>query len=186
MSKETITRFQGWGELFSNQESADQQYKDLLADMRGEYTGNGTLANERTEIDPEFGVESTIFEKTHSGRASKVLRLQNGNVQISFERKGGVFTPVEIKPNVGNRNHNWDIDQIREMQLGIRKLIDNAQEIEAQHDLTTLFFYLKGKPATEGWEETMLFNERFPQRIGYKIYPDDTLVKAKKVLSMSG
>lgn len=50
-----------------------------------------------------------------------------------------------------------------------------SSDSEERSVLATLLFYIRGKPATIGWEEIMLENDKLPQRVGYKVYPDDML-----------
>lgn len=47
---------------------------------------------------------------------------------------------------------------------------------------SNLLFYLKGKPATEAWEETFLNNGHLPQRVGHRIFPSFVLEAQAKLL----
>jgi len=46
-------------------------------------------------------------------------------------------------------------------------------------NLSIMLSKIRGKPATIGWEETMLLNKKLPQRVGFRIYPDSNLSAAK-------
>lgn len=47
--------------------------------------------------------------------------------------------------------------------------------------LAFLVSHLRGKPATQGWEDTMLYNGYVPQKIGYRLIPDYALKELAKL-----
>lgn len=175
-----IERYNSWGEIFPSPEDADQQYQEFVGDFRAEYISNNSLAAERVEFDPNTQSYTTIFERTSPGHTS-IQRLANGNVVIDFVRPEGT-TVEEVVPGTGNRNHQYTYETIVRLRDRISRLKSEAQTPIARMELAQVDLYLQGTPATNGWEETCLSSGRFPQRVGYKLFLEDSLKRARELL----
>lgn len=173
-------RFKIWEEIFSDPAEADRQYLGLLAELRNEYSTNETLRQEKVEINSQTGLPATVFERTlKGGYTTRVERLPGGNVRYEFTHPG-VRHIQEVIPEVGNKNHGWNYDQITGLQAQVVAAIAESPDPKEGLNLAIMLSYLRGKPVCVEWEETMLKNSKLPQRVGFKIYPEDVLSAAKE------
>lgn len=166
MSQVHIERFTSWDEIFPNSSEEARHYQDLLSDLQEDY---GDKVSQRVEIDPETGLASITFDG--NGVHTILQRLSSRNIKIQF-RSGHIS---EIVPEIGNKKHPWTYDDIRFLRSGIMDLYSQTQDSAEKMRLYITFSNLKGKVASGAWEETFLYNNRYPQRIGYKIYVDEAL-----------
>lgn len=171
-----IVRATSWRELFSSEEQEMADFIDnLVGAARAEYEGNHSLREYRIEHLPEGDLH--VFERTTPGLSSTYQKLKSdGNVIITFNHPDGSSNSGIVTPDVGNVAHNFTTANT---VLPDRKLLEGFSDKELQAvtgtDLMALTFYIKGKPATKGWEETMLYNDYLPQRIGHRIFPSFVL-----------
>lgn len=173
MAEIHIERFRSWDEIFPNRDEANRQYSEFLNSMMTGYDSKKTIR--RTQVDPKTGLSFTTFEG--NGVNTSVWRLENGNVRINFSPDSDIV----VTPEVGNKTHDWTYNQLNSMREHIKELGKSAGVI-ARTRLVFLGIYLAGKPAAMSWEEIMVYNQRLPQRIGYRIYPADSLEDAQKLL----
>lgn len=176
-SRRILARFKSWEEIFPDSAEADRQYSALLEKLRAEYSGSQTLLRERVEVNPQTGLAATIFEKNIGG-FTRVERLPGGNVRYEFNHPG-VRHIQEIIPEAGNKDHGWTYNEIVDLQAQVALALVESPDPNDGLKLATMLSYLRGKPACVEWEETMLFNKVFPQRVGFEIYPDWVLSAAR-------
>lgn len=171
-----IVRAANWRELFPSREQEMADFvENLVGAAKAEYKSNGSLRQHRVEQLPEGDLH--VFERTTNGLSSTYQKLESsGNVVITFNHPDGSSNSDIVTPDVGNVAHEFTAANTvlpdREFleQLGDEKL----QAVAGTH-LMALTFYIKGKPATKGWEETMLYNGHLPQRIGHRVFPNFVL-----------
>ncbi len=184
--KQEFQTFQGWGEIFSSPAERNHQFQDFLQDIRDEYSQNDSLLKEETIIDPDTGVVTTKFTRDHS-LWSTVTQLQNGDLSLTFHHSDDYENSCLITPNVGLKNHNWTHNQIRDLQKIVRKHLTEERAKEEKdwdliNELNIARFYIIGKPASKDWGGTMKENKYTPIRIGFNIYPQEHLEKAKEII----
>lgn len=177
IEQEDIVRFTSWAEIFPNTEEAEKEYRFLLEDMRDSF---GDLVMESVEIDPDRGVEMTVF-KDRKGRTSKVWRLDNGDVAYELDKPGQETRLRIIKPEVGSCEHDWTGDAVRQIRQKILELMYLPEGI-AMVGLPGLGQALKGKLATAEWEAILSEEKGVPIRVGYRIYASRALERAQQVL----
>lgn len=180
--KTQITRFKSWEDIFRNPDDRDRHFEDFVDSIRNEYKKNNTLRREEVmPVSEDDETTTIVLTRTMTGRKTGISRLQNGNVVVKFIGLDSQNVE-EIKPEVGNRNHNWKHDQVQSMRKRLIEMARKCKVIEEKYILETTAFYLKGKPASQNWEDTFIYNMFVPQRIGYKIYPEQLLRKAKDLI----
>lgn len=176
-NKLILARFNSWEEIFPDPAEADRQYLDLLVELRAEYSGNQTLLRERVEVNPQTSSAATVFERT-TGGFSRIERLPGGNVRYEHKHFGEVHI-AEVVPQVGNKDHDLTFDGIIGLQAQVAAALTESSDPKEGLILAILLSKIEGKPATAGWEETMLRNKKFPQRVGFRIYSDSDLSVAR-------
>ena len=164
-----IVRAQGWEEIFPDPAEAQRQFQDLIRDMRDGFGEH--LDRERIEVDPETGITTVVLDH-HQAYSTRVQRLANSNLEVQFVSPGRTNV-MEVKPDVGNREHGWDYIQIRDLQVGLRQLHDQCEDPVLRHRYALGMQVLRGKLATAEEEELTVRKGRLPQRIGYRIYADE-------------
>ena len=83
------------------------------------FRSNETLRQEKVEINSQTGLPATVFERTlKGGYTTRVERLPGGNVRYEFTHPG-VRHIQEVIPEVGNKNHGWNYDQITGLQAQV-------------------------------------------------------------------
>lgn len=179
MSAEYTEHYQGWEEIFPDQETANKHFEYLLDTIRREYTDQKTLEKESTPVDLASGVKLTVFELAED-TSIVVHRIKEGDVGLMILSPGREMDATRITADVGHKNHSWDYDRIRAMREKLQHHSETTTDTSRAEDLQQLAFYLDGKPATEEWEETLLHRDRRPIRIGYLIFPEDSLIQAEK------
>jgi len=178
-----ITRAISWRELFPSRKQEKADFIDnLVGTAKAEYEGNQTLREYRVEHLSEGDLH--ILERTTPGSNSTFQKLRsNGNVVMIFNLPNGLSRSYIVTPDVGNVDHNFTVANTvlpdREILKGF-----NDKELQAVTGtyLSTLIFYIKGKPAVKGWEEVMLYNDHLPQRIGHRIFPNFVLEAQSRLL----
>ena len=175
MNTEQIEHYQGWEEIFPDQETADKHFEYLLDGFRREYSDQ----DESTPVDLPSGVKLTIFELVED-KSITIHRTEDGDVGISILSPGKETHTIKITADVGHKNHSWDYERIRAMREKLQDHSETTTDMFRADDLRQLAFYLDGKPATEGWEEIFSYSDRKPIRIGYLIFPEDSLIQAEK------
>ena len=186
--KGKIVRAESWGQLFASPEEAQADFlARVVEDFREEYADNSSLRIYTVAPDPDGDVHR--FDRTSAvgGGFTTVQRFTDGDVVIAFNRPGNLPSVSKIVPGAGNIAHDFTVaDTLQPHHPTVFKLIGDKQEYAAAvqvigADLTHLSQYLRGKPAVMGWEETMLDNGHFPQRIGHRIYPSFVLEAQRKI-----
>jgi hypothetical protein len=176
-------RFNSWSEIFATEEEAEAQLEDFLERLRVEYKNNQTLWAEVWDLDMISREETSTFVRSNGG-STVVIRRQNGDVDMFFMRPDETTSESRITPGVGSRNHQWTYEAVRELNEWAQERPDENDPLF--NEWSKVVFYLDGKPATAGWEEIFLDNDRFPVRIGYRIYPADALEKAFELRGQMG
>jgi hypothetical protein len=178
--KRTLVRASSWQEIFQSPQDADKQYEEYLDRQRDEYSQNNEQFEESRSVDIGKNTDITVF-KRNNGNQTTVQRLTNGNVVLSFADDNKVHN-TEIIPEVGNIDHDWSNEKIQDMQASLKLRYKYEPDIKKRGQLVMVSTYIKGKPATQGWENLMLEHGNIPQRVGYRIFPEDMLNRAKHLL----
>lgn len=117
------------------------------------------------------------------GHGSTYQKLRaSGNVEIAFIRPDGSSSNL-VTPDVGNVVHNFTVaNTVLPRRDLLAKLSDAGLEALAGTNSMALTPYIKGKPAVKEWEDVMLYNDQFPQRIGHRIFPSFVLEAQSRLL----
>lgn len=181
--KKQIVRADNWDQLFASPEEERVDYEEhLVGGALAEYKGNSSLKEHRVEPNPEGDIH--VLEKTDKGSYSTYQKLnENRDVIITFNNPNEEPHRAVVTCGVGNISHPFTRANTFVPSSKILKQIgdEEIQRITGTNILA-LGFYSKGKPATEGWEETMLYNGHLPQRIGHRIFPDFVLKAQAKLM----
>lgn len=186
--KGQIVRAESWDQLFASPEEAQADFlARVVEDFRAEYLDNRSLRIHTVAPDPAGDVHR--FDRTSAGGGgfTTVQRFTNGDVDIAFHHPGSLPSVSRIVPGTGNIAHDFTVaDTAQPHHPAVLKLMRDKEAYAAAvqvigTDLTFLSQYLRGKPAVMDWEETMLDNGHFPQRIGHRIYPSFVLEAQRKI-----
>lgn len=174
-ARSRIVRASSWRELFPTEQAEMADFiKHLVGNARAEYEENHTLRAYRVEQHPEGNLH--VFERTMDGHRSTYQKLRSsGAVVITFIKPEGSSSNL-VTPDVGNVAHNFTVaNTVLPRSEILAKLSDEELQALTGTNSMVLTLYIKGKPAVKGWEDTMLYNDHFPQRIGHRIFPSFVL-----------
>lgn len=185
--KERIVRAQSWNQLFATPAAAESDFQGNLVDAWRFYCGENDSSVEYTvEANPNGDIHRVTRDRGHT---TTYQRLLSGDVIITFYYPDKSPHSDIITPSIGNIAHSFTTADVLVIpaEKTILKIINNQdlyEEVRSRiGDLTMLHSHLRGKPATEGWEDTILYNGHLPQRIGHRLFPDsalETLAKLKE------
>lgn len=185
--KTQIVRAQSWDQLFPSPEVAQAEFQRLVNEHRSYYKENDPSVKYTVEPHPAGDIHRVV---RHKGHEATYQRLANGDIILIFYSPDNPPHENLITPSIGNINHTFtaaDIvipDQEAVLEIELDKDRRNKVSSKIGSEVGSLPFYLKGKPATQGWEDTMLYNGFIPQRIGYKLFPNkylEALTRLKEV-----
>ncbi|MBI2601248.1 hypothetical protein HYW42_04825 [Candidatus Daviesbacteria bacterium] len=167
--RSTIVRAQSWGQLFASSEEAQADLqKNLIDAWRFYYKKDDPSVKYTVEPHPDGDIHRVIMNKGHD---TTYQRLHNGNVVLTFHSPNKPPDVKMIIPSIGNIDHPFAAsDVVIPDDDVIDSILSGLESITAAR-LTLLFSHLKGKPATQGWEDTMLYNGYLPERIGHRLFP---------------
>jgi hypothetical protein len=172
MSGLLIERFTSWEEIFPDPTEQERQFQAYLEKMRKDYHVGSSRVKEIVTVEEGTGFTTITFEEPSGTSYSSVQRLGIGDIKLVYadpERNREEL----ITPEAGNKSHDWTFDGIKLMHQTVKSLI------RSKPHLVLMETHLRGKPATMGWEETFIHNKHFPQRVGYMLYPDQSLREAQ-------
>lgn len=184
--------FQGWEEIFPNNEERDRQFQDFLQEQRNYYAQNSIFAGEETREDPETGAPETIFSMKLGMGYRSVSLLPDGNIKMIFFRKKTEYMDEEnkmymITPDVGSKNHSWKYDEIKLLRERLMSHVSRTEDVgisSIDYKINMLVgSYLEGSSAYKSMQETMMKSGRTPLRIGFKLYPKEQLEEAQHLLA---
>lgn len=170
-TESTVVRAQSWDEIFSSELEAELAFQQLISEHK--------LPDYSYRIEKINGDEVHVF--THTiGYVTTIFRMDNGNIRLTFQKKGEPETISIIEPQIGNISHPYTLPII----VPQFKLLPDWDET----GVSRIFIQrIKGKPAISGWEKIYYdhFREQVPTfdeyptamplRVGYKIYDRETL-----------
>ncbi len=163
-----IVRAQSWGQLFSTPEAAQADFQtSLVDDYRFYYKENDPTVVYVVEPNPDGDIHRVIRDK---GFDTTFQRLADGNVRFVSYFPWKPESVDLITPSIGNIDHPYTQGDI--VTLDEDALSDSDSLISS---------WLKGKPATQGWEDTMLRMGQLPQRIGYRLFPHNALERLSQI-----
>ncbi|MDO8658215.1 MAG: hypothetical protein Q7K55_05730 [Candidatus Levybacteria bacterium] len=167
-----IARAERWDQLFATEEEADACFKNLIDAHRFYYEKNDPSVEYSVESHPDGDIHRVV---KHKGYDSTYQRLSSGNVTLTFYYPDPGKSPSVnlITPSIGNIAHPFTSADVAipEEDTLHSLMFDDPDLRDKCINLTFLFSHLKGKPATQGWENIMTDNGYMPQRIGYTLYP---------------
>lgn len=186
-----IVRAEHWSQIFATPEEAEADFIENLIDAWRFYYGKNKLPL-RYEIEPhpDGSIHRVIMNEGNEGYETTYQRLAGGDVILISYYPDKPFTIHYITPSIGNIAHPFTIaDTVIPNRRAMDVLIEDEDRAESTSeaigtDLEILPVYLKGKPATTSWEESMLRSGDLPQRIGYRLFPHFALeahVKLKEI-----
>ena len=175
-----------WSQIFSSPEKAQTDFIErIVGDFKDEYAANGSLKGYFIEENPDGDIHR--FDRFEKGHFATAQRLVGGDVIMTFNSSGEKPSIDRIIPGSGNIDHSFTLaDTISPSMSVIFDLIKDPEMVSEigrtiGADVVSLFAYLRGKPATIGWENVMLENGKLPQRIGHRIYPSFALEAQRKI-----
>ncbi len=168
-----IVRAERWDQLFASPEVAQVDFQRYLVDgWRFYYINEGRddpPVVYTVEPHPDGNIHRIARQK---GYDTTYQRLPNGDVAQTFYYPDKPPKIDLITPSIGNIDHPFtNVDTY--FPNNIIEALSEGPEHSVR--LTFLASHLEGKPATQGWENTMLYNGYIPQRIGYRLFPDYAL-----------
>jgi hypothetical protein len=166
-----IVRASSWRQLFPSRQAEMQDFIDhIVGAVKAEYESNHSLVGYWVEKSPKGAIH--FLEHTDGGRFTTFQKLASGDVVINFNTADGLTHTDVVTPSVGNINHTYTIAQtiLPDSSFFKRLDLDTFEDITGT-SLYSVKIYRKGKPATQAWEDMMLFNSHVPQRIGHRVYP---------------
>ncbi|GEM_PF-4215518 len=168
-----IVRASSWGQIFATAEEAELSFRNLVDEDRFYYRKNDPRVEYTVEPHPDGDIHRVVRNK---GYDTTYQRLLNGDIVFTFYYPDPDKPPrVQlITPNIGNIAHPFtDADVAVPDDKVVDSLLEELEDLSLQSETidSFLFSHLKGKPATQSWENTMLHNGYMPQRIGYKLFP---------------
>lgn len=184
--KAQIVRAERWDQLFPNSEEAEADFLEyLINDHRFYYGKNDSRTEYHIEPDSEGDIHSITRDK---GYTTTYQRLASGDVILVLHYPDKPPSVKHITPNIGNIAHPFTRQDVlfqptEEIVLRVTRNRELYKEISSAVgvDFTLLSSRLRGKPATQGWEDTMLSNGHIPQRIGFSLFPNYALEGLKKL-----
>ena len=160
-----IVRATSWEQLFSTPEEAQADFQRNLVDAWRFYYGKDDPKVQYTvEPDSDGDIHRVVRE---IGSDTTYQRLLSGDVVLTIYSPDRPPSVSLITPGVGNIDHRF----------AEADLISTDWEAFGALRLAMLFSHLGGKPATQGWEDNMLYNGYVPQRIGHRLFPGYALDK---------
>lgn len=181
--RKQIVRAESWNQLFKSPEEERVDYEEhLVGGALAEYKGNGSLKEHRVEPNTEGDIH--VLERTDKGSYSTYQKLNGSrDVIITFNHADKEPHRVIVACGVGNISHPFTrANTVVPSSEVLRQIGDEEiQRITGTH-IMALGSNSKGKPATEGWEETMLYYGHLPQRIGHRIFPTFVLEAQAKLM----
>lgn len=167
-----IVRAQSWNQLFPTDEAAQVDFKtSLVDDYRFYYIKDDPTVVYIVESNPDGDIHRVIRNK---GYDKTFQRLTGGDIRIVSYNPHRPESVDLITPNIGNIDHPYTQGDI--VTLNEEMLSDSDALISS---------WLKGKPATQGWEDTMLHNGHLPQRIGHRLFPHTALERLNQIKERS-
>lgn len=172
--RSTIVRAKRIEELFASTEEAEADFRTTLVDAHRFYY-------KKDDPDVEYVIEAhpdgDIHRVTRNGtHPTTFQRLVNGDVNLIFYYPDKSPSVQLITPEVGNINHPFTRTDVVTPDAEVVDSLLEDLSLEANGiSLVLLLSHLRGKPATQGWEDTMLYGGHIPQRIGYRLFPDYAL-----------
>jgi len=166
-----IVRAISWQQLFPSKQAEMKDFVDnIVGSVKAEYESNHSLVGYWVEESSRGAIH--FLEHTDGGRFVTFQKLANGSVIINFNTSNGLTHTDIVTSSIGNINHRYTIaDTIFPNDSFLKRLNPSIFEEVAGESLLTINIYKKGKPATQAWEDTILFNDHVPQRIGHRVYP---------------
>lgn len=180
---EQIVRASSWNQLFTSHEEEQQDFLEhIVGTQLREYEGNNTLSGYIIKKNHQGDIH--FFKRTTKGDNTVVQkRVSDGNVVMMFNSLSHDPHISVITPTVGNIDHPYTFaNLVMPSYERLNELSDKKIEKVTGTNKIALRTYISGKPATDGWEKTMVSNGHFPQRIGHRIFPDFILQAQKKLL----
>lgn len=174
-----IVRAQSWGQLFRSPEEAEVDFQTNLVDAWRFYHGKDNPKVKYTvQPHPNGSIHIVSYGEE---QPTTYQRFLNGDVALTNYSSDTSPHVSLITPNIGNIAHPYTTKDIAIDEDALTTLIDYLDEQDNQVDsdvaerLVFISGYMRGKSATQGWENTMLHNGYMPQRIGYRLFPDFAL-----------
>lgn len=181
--RKQIIRAESWDQLFESPEQERGDYIDHLVEQAiAEYKGNNSFKEHRIEPNPEGDIH--ILERTTESRSDTYQKLnESRDVIITFNYPNKEPSRIVVTCNVGNISHSFTrINTVIPSYEVLKQIGDEEMRRITGTHILALLTYSKGKPATEGWEEIMLYNGHLPQRIGHRIFPNFVLEAQAKLM----
>lgn len=163
-----IVRAQGWDELFLSPAVAKADFQKYLVDGWRFYYIEENPEDPSVLYTVEAHPDGEIHTIRQHGLDTSYQRRLNGDVVQTFYYTDKPPRAELITPRIGNVDHtftNSDADFPDDMIYTL------TEDPTVRYRLAFLVSHLRGKPATQGWEDTMLQNGYMPQRIGYRLIP---------------
>jgi hypothetical protein len=110
-----------------------------------------------------------------------VEELPSGDLKQTFINEEGKFEQL-IRPEVGSRAHEWTYDTVLDLYQRVREKYEHEFSAQGRHELAAMLGVVRGKPASIGWENRILFGHERPLRIGFCIYAKEGLEKAMEMM----
>jgi len=163
----TLVRAERWDQLFASPEEAQADFQKYLVDgWRFYYIKKDDDPSVIYTVEPD--PEGDLHKIRQNGLDTVYQRRQNGDVAQIFYYPNKPPKVDLITPGIGNIAHsftNADAEFPEDMIFTL------SEDPNTRMRLAFLVSHLKGKPATPGWEDTMLYDGYLPQRIGYRLIP---------------
>lgn len=171
-----IVRAERWEQLFTSPEEAQGDFqRNLVDNWRFYYRKDDCLAQYSVEPYPEGDIHRVIMDKGHD---TTYQRLLNGDVIFTIYSPDKPPSVNLITPGIGNINHSFtNTDVVLPEGDVIEPILKELDSRQDSFHFGFLFTHLKGKPATQDWEDTMLHNGYLPQRIGHRLFPGYALAE---------
>jgi hypothetical protein len=180
--------FQSWDEIFPTTEARDRHFQILLQEFRHQNSHNNPLAKEETHTNSETGVIENVFLRKgliNSDVYTSVTLLLNGDVRIIFSNSKANNEYI-ITPNIGGKNHDWTYDKVEYLKDALGSYLSQHGINKVGTPIYSLLFMANGKMATSGWQKIMQESGYTPIRLGFRIYPKESLEEAWGFLATSG
>jgi len=163
-----IVRAERWERLFPSPEEAQADFQRNIVDGWRFYYGNdGPTAGYVVEPNSEGDIHRVVRGKGHD---QTFQRLLNGDVVLTYHSPDKPPKVDLITPGTGNFAHQFTSADVTISDMEIDSLLEDPN-LKSGRPAPFLFTHLRGKPATQGWEDTMLYDGYMPQRIGHMLFP---------------
>ncbi len=175
-----VVRAERWDQLFPSPAEAETDFiENLINADRFYYKRDDPAVEYIVEPNPRGDIHRITRNVSYTTTYQCFL---NGDVALTFYYPDKSPSVNRITPSIGNIDHPFTTaDVLIPDTEAVDALLRDPSLRENMMRLTLLFSHLRGKPATQGWEETILYTGYLPQRIGYRLFPDYTIEALAKV-----